>query len=100
MEFYYAVYFQANELVVAVCDEDILEKTFFCNEKEIKIDVKKAFYGKNKGQKDEILAQMKNATILNLVGKDIIELALEEGLISKEYILLIGDTVHAQGARI
>jgi hypothetical protein len=100
MEFYYALYRQGKELIVAVCDEDTLDKSFSCAEKGIKIDVKKAFYGKNKGQKDEILPFMKEATILNLVGNDIIEIALEEGLISKECILVIDKTVHAQRAKI
>jgi hypothetical protein len=100
MEFYYAIYRQGNELIVAVCDEDLLDKSFSCIEKGIKIDVKKAFYGKNKGIKDDILPHMKDATILNLVGKDIIAIALEEGLISKGCILVIDKTVHAQSAKM
>ncbi len=100
MEFYYAVYRHGHELMVAVCDEDTLDKSFSCNEKGIKLDVKKSFYGKNKGQKEEIVHLMKDATILNLVGKEIIDIALGDGLISKECILAIGDTVHAQSAKM
>lgn len=100
MEFYYAVYRQGHELMVAVCDEDTIDKSFSCNEKGIKLDVKKSFYGKNKGQKDEVIPHMNNATILNLVGKEIIEIALGEGLISKECILVIGNTLHAQRAKM
>ena len=100
MEFYYAVYRHGHELMVAVCDEDTIENTFCCSEKGIKLEVKKSFYGKNKGQKEEILPHMKDATILNLVGKEVIEIALEEGLISEECVLIIGDTVHAQRAKI
>jgi len=100
MEFYYGVYRHGHEIMVAVCDEDTLDKNFSCNEKGIKLDVKKSFYGKNKGQKEEILPHMKNATILNLVGKEIIDIALEEGLIIKECVLVIGDTVHAQRAKM
>jgi len=43
---------------------------------------------------------MKNATILNLVGKEIISLAIEEGIIDKESVLTIGETVHAQRAKM
>ncbi|HOI77500.1 MAG TPA: DUF424 family protein [Methanofastidiosum sp.] len=100
MEFYYAVYHHGHETMVAVCDEDTLENTFCCNEKGIKLDVKKSFYGKNKGQKEEILCLMKDATILNLVGKEIIDIALGEGLISKECVLAIGGTVHAQSVKM
>ncbi|MEN6378799.1 MAG: DUF424 family protein [Methanofastidiosum sp.] len=100
MEFYYAVYPHGHELMVAVCDEDTLDKTFFSNEKGIKLDVKKSFYGKNKGQKEEIVHLMKDATILNLVGKEIIDIALGEGLISRECVLVIGGTVHAQRTKM
>ena len=100
MEFYYAVYRHGNEIMVAVCDEDTIENTFCCSEKGIKLEVKKSFYGKNKGQKEEILPHMKDATILNLVGKEVIGIALEEGLISEGCVLIIGDTVHAQRAKM
>ncbi|MDY1591034.1 MAG: DUF424 family protein [Methanofastidiosum sp.] len=100
MEFYYAVYRHGHELMVAVCDEDALENTFCCDEKGIKLDVQKSFYGKNKGQKEEIMHLMKDATILNLVGKEIIDIALDEGLINKECVLVIGGTVHAQRAKM
>ncbi len=100
MEFYYAVYHHGHELMVAVCDEDTIENTFCCTEKGIKLDVKKSFYGKNKGQKEEIVHLMKDATILNLVGKEIVDIALGEGLISNECVLVIGSTVHAQRAKM
>ncbi|HOM95616.1 MAG: DUF424 family protein [Candidatus Methanofastidiosa archaeon] len=100
MEFYYAIYRQGHELLVAVCDDNTLEGTFHCAEKGIKLDVKKAFYGKNLGQKEDILPHMKEATILNLVGEKIIEIALDEGLINKECIMVIGDTLHAQRVKM
>ena len=100
MEFYYAVYQKGHELTVAACDEDTLGKIFSCSEKGIEIDVKKAFYAKNKGQIEEILPHLREATILNLVGKEIIKMALEEGLITNECVLVIGDTLHAQRAKM
>lgn len=100
MEFFYGIYKQGNEVLLAICDENIIDKVFQNNEKMIKIDVKKSFYGKNKGCKEDILALMKNATILNLVGTDIIEIAIEEGVINKECVLTIGETVHAQRAKM
>lgn len=52
------------------------------------------------GQKEDILPHMKEATILNLVGEKIIEIALDEGLINKECIMVIGDTLHAQRVKM
>ncbi|KYC51928.1 MAG: hypothetical protein AMQ74_00928 [Candidatus Methanofastidiosum methylothiophilum] len=100
MEFFYGIYKQGNEVLLAICDENIIDMVFHNNDKMIKIDVKKSFYGKNKGCKEDILELMKNATILNLVGKDIIEIAIEEGIINKECVLAIGETVHAQRAKM
>lgn len=51
MEFYYAIYRQGHELLVAVCDDNTLEGTFHCAEKGIKLDVKKHFMGKIWGKK-------------------------------------------------
>ncbi|NMC61305.1 MAG: DUF424 family protein [Candidatus Methanofastidiosa archaeon] len=100
MDFFYGIYKQGNEVLLAICDEDIVDKEFRCIERKIKIDVKKSFYGKNKGSKEDIIEFMKNATILNLVGKEIISLAIEEGIIDKESVLTIGETVHAQRAKM
>jgi len=43
---------------------------------------------------------MKNATILNIVGKYIVTLAIKEGIISKECVIEIGETLHAQKAKL
>lgn len=100
MDFFYGIYKQGNEVLLAICDEDIVDKVFRCTEKNIKIDVKKSFYGKNKCDGSEAIELMKNASILNLVGRKIIALAIEEGLISKECVMEIGETVHAQLAKM
>jgi hypothetical protein len=39
---------------------------------------------------------MKKANICNLLGKDIIKIALEKKFITKENIILIGEIPHAQ----
>ena len=43
MEFFYGIYKQGNEVLLAICDENIIDKVFQNNEKMIKIDVKKSF---------------------------------------------------------
>ena len=99
MEFFYSIYKRGNEVLLAACDEDVIDKEFFCEDPEIKLDVKKAFYGKNKCGKDEVVSLMEGATILNLVGEALISIAIEEGLIENSCVLVIGKTKHAQRAK-
>ena len=100
MNFLYGIYNQGNEILVAVCDEDVVGRVFRCSDKNIKIDVKNSFYGKNKCDEKEVLELMKNATILNIVGKYIVTLAIKEGIISKECVIEIGETLNAQKAKL
>jgi hypothetical protein len=39
---------------------------------------------------------MKSASIMNLVGERAISLAIENGHVSEDCVLIIGDTKHAQ----
>ena len=40
MDFFYGIYKQGNEVLLAICDDDIVDKVFRCTEKNIKIDLK------------------------------------------------------------
>ena len=62
----------------------------------MKIKVSKNFYGGRKINEKIALVLLKKATIANLFGKKIVELALENGFIEKENIILINGHPHAQ----
>ena len=74
--------------VVAVCDKEIVGKKFF--EGKMQLDVKENFYkGEEKTEEEvsEILKDMKmeDATF-NIVGRNAIKIALENGIIYEEQI--------------
>lgn len=79
--------------VVAICDENLLEKKIG---KDRKVLVKKSFYGGKLINEKEASELMKNSNVCNLLGKDTIELALRNKFITEENVMFIGDVPHAQ----
>ena len=81
---------------MAICDKELLGKEIG---KELKITVSEAFYGEELIDDKKALEIMKQSTICNLLGKNIIKLAIEKKFIMKENIMFIGDIPHAQFVR-
>ena len=96
--FWAKVYGTRYEIVVALCDEGVLEKELMW--KELKIKVSKNFYGDRLVDEKLALRLMKSATIGNLFGKEIVALAKKNGFITKENIILIDGIPHAQFVKL
>ncbi|MBW3001777.1 DUF424 family protein [Candidatus Woesearchaeota archaeon] len=80
--------------VVAVCDNDLLGKKF--EQGELQLDLTSDFYKGDEMDEKEAGDLMRNADIVNLVGKNSIKLGLEEGVIEKDHIMEIDGIPHAQ----
>ena len=81
--------------ILAVCDEDILGKTF--REKGLKLEVTEHFF---KGDKMDATAlwaliRTEEPPSMNLVGKETIRFAIRHKLIDKENVALIQGIPHA-----
>ncbi len=87
-----------KEFVVAVCDADILGKTF--REGRLKIEVKESFYGGRLVTLEEAIEALKTASIGNIVGREIVECAIREGIIHEEAVIWIAGQPHAQFVRM
>ncbi len=83
-----------DEVIVAICDKEILGKCF--EEEEKQIHVREGFYKGELVSLDEGLEAMRNATIANIVGKRIVSGALKAHLIHERAIIRIQDVPHAQ----
>lgn len=94
MKFFAKVYQVEKELIVAACDCEVHGKSFGAG--KVVVEVNEEFYGTELYDKDAIIGLLKEATILNLVGERIVNLAIEIGLVEKENIIKLGDTLHAQ----
>jgi len=86
------------DVVVALCDEDILDKEI--KWKKIKVKVSKHFYGERLIDEKIAVKLMEKATIGNLFGKEIVSIAKKNGFITKENIILIDGIPHAQFVKI
>lgn len=83
-----------NERIVCVSDEDLLGKTF--EEGEKNLWVKPRFYKGKKTNEKEISEELKNASIMNFVGKESVGLGIKQGYIEEGQIITIQNIPHAQ----
>jgi len=88
------VYRVRGEILVAVCDSELIGKTF--REGDLKIEVKESFYGEKDVSEEEVRRALRMATIANITGKRAVQLAIEMGIVDKENVLKIGECWHAQ----
>ncbi len=88
------IYRVRGEVLVAVCDSDIVGKTF--REGDLKIEVKESFYGEREVGEEEVKRALRMATIANITGRRAVELAIKIGIVDKENVLKIGECWHAQ----
>ncbi len=88
------IYRVRGEVLVAVCDSDIVGKTF--REGDLKIEVKESFYGDRDVGEEEVKRALRMATIANITGRRAVELAIKLGIVDRENVLKIGECWHAQ----
>ena len=85
---------RGRDRVVAVCDEEILGATLEGG--RVPFKVSEGFYKGMLSDVDEAIAVMKRATICNLVGKCIVEAAIECKMVHERAVIYFGDIPHAQ----
>lgn len=85
-----------NDVIIAVCDAELLGKTLFDRDKNIKLYIDPLFYQGELVSIDKALEEIMKATIVNIIGKRIVEAALKKGLILRESIIEIDGVPHAQ----
>ncbi len=83
-----------DSVVTAICDENLIGKTFSEDGREIIISER--FYGGDKKSEEEVTEILKNASNLNLIGEETINLSLKLNIITKDSIMLIDKIPHAQ----
>jgi len=83
-----------NNVLLAICDTEILGKTL--REGKIVFNVKKEFYKGARVAIEEAVDMITNSTIVNMVGKNIVQKAIEKGYVHPEAVLNIEGVPHAQ----
>ena len=80
--------YQKNTMV-NMSDAELIGKDVI--DGELKINISENYYGKQIVEKDEAISLLKSASIMNLVGKETISLAIEVGIGSKDGVKIISD---------
>lgn len=80
-------------MLLAICDENILGKTF--NDDRLEITVSEFYSGKRCDEKTAIKLAQK-ATIINAIGKNIINILIEKKLVDASSVIKVCGTPHAQ----
>lgn len=81
-------------VLLATCDAELLGSVL--REGKIVFEVREEFYKGSKVSVEEAIDLMKQSTIVNMVGRNIVEKAIERGLVHPEAVLKISDIPHAQ----
>ena len=87
-----------NGKVVAICDSDILGKKFEEGDKQL--DLTSSFYQGKEKSVDEIIEIFKSAYIINLVGKNSVQLGIQAKIIDPKHVIEINGIPHAQGVMV
>ncbi|MEM5829807.1 MAG: DUF424 family protein [Candidatus Aenigmatarchaeota archaeon] len=98
--FWCNIFKDKRDVVVVMCDRELLGKKLKMKDKKITINVSEKFYGGSLVNEDDALKLLSKATIGNLMGKRIVELACKNGFIVKENVILIDGVPHAQFIKI
>ena len=80
--------YQKN-IMVNMSDAELIGRNVI--DGELKINISENYYGKQIVEKDEAISLLKSASIMNLVGKETISLAIELGIGSKDGVKIISD---------
>jgi len=84
---------QDMNVLVTACDDELLGKTIEnCSRK---ILISKGFYGGTLMSSEEAIRLIKKATSANLLGSNVVNAAVKEGLIHPEAITKISEVLHA-----
>ena len=80
--------YQKNTML-NMCDAELIGKNVV--DGELKIPINENYYGNQLVDKDEAISLLKSASIINLVGKETISLAIDLGIGSESGVKIISD---------
>jgi|TARA_B100000959_G_C14958225_1_gene614653 hypothetical protein len=98
MKFYVKVYRFPPELLIAACDEKVYGRIYKENGLVLKGD--KKFYGDELMTEKETQKLLKQASMANLLGKNIVKQGIDIGIINSDNVIVAEGVPHAQMVQI
>ena len=92
------VHKRGKDIVVAACDDALLDKTIRGG--ELKLHVSRKFYGEEACREEELVMALRRCTSANLVGEEVIAVAVKAGFVEEDCVMFIGKVPHAQLYRV
>ena len=94
LEVYVSLRQVGRNVLLAICDCEVLGRTL--RQGKIVFHVKEDFYNGGKVALEEAVSMIQNSTIVNMVGKNCVEKAIEKGYVHPDAVLDIEGVPHAQ----
>ena len=98
MEVYAKLSKCGKHVLLAACDKELLGETL--RDGKIVFKVGEEFYKGSKMPVDEAIELMEESSVANLVGANIVNKAIEQGMVHPEAVLNICGVPHAQIVRM
>lgn len=83
-----------KEILVAVCDSELIGRTF--REGELHLSVNEDFFRGHPADEDEVKKALEDATIANLVGEQSVACGIDSGIVDEHCVITIDGIPHAQ----
>jgi len=83
-----------KQVLLAVCDAEILGKTF--SESGLVLEVNENFYKGFRTSVEEALSLIEQSTIVNLIGCNTVKKAIEKGYVHPDAVIEVCGVLHAQ----
>ncbi|MCX8163360.1 MAG: DUF424 family protein [Candidatus Micrarchaeota archaeon] len=93
---FYKIHEQQGELILALCDGELIGKKFSDSKRVLDLDTFKNFYFGQELNLKEIKILFEQCDSINIVGKEAVALALGLGYIKHEDIIYIDKIPHVQ----
>ncbi len=95
-EFVMRVHRVRAEFVVAACDADLLGADLPVGDAGRTVKVSSQFYGERRVSRDELLWALERATIANLLGRKVLQVAEDAGYVAPGGAGTLGGVPHAE----
>lgn len=87
-----------GEIVLAAADSNLINRDL--RDGKLHLKVIPQFYGETSVSEETFLSSMALCTIANLVGRNVVELAIKNEFIDPENVIYIAGVPHAQFAKL
>jgi len=85
-----------GQVLVAICDAELVGKVLNDEEKQLKVEIKESFYKGEIMEVDKSVELLSEATVANLMGPRIVQAAVNAGHVNPAAILTIAGVPHVQ----